>query len=318
MSRPKTYPRIEDLRDLFNYDPETGDFTWAITRSSTARFGDDAGTFIPGRGICVTINRQRYEALRVIVAVQTGDWHPDHHIYSVGGPRDLKLANIRMEVPSAPVEPVLSTQADVARAKNREYARRFRERRKAREKETAWQSGEFASSIDGVTYSAVNRCWTASTRYRGGGYFLLGDRYATKKDAENAVMAYHFGKQYVDEHPIPVPVSQYDLDALNKRLVPGGLTLGQLHQLVAYDPLRGAIYWREGVRKGTRADQTRPYGKGPVVAHNGRYYAAARIGWALTHGYWPTKHLRNRDGDPRNNKLSNLVVKENANAKALV
>lgn len=71
-------PSVERLRELLEYDPETGELRWKVRRSNQLQAGDEAGS-INGDGYRI-VKVDRYNALvhRVAWALQTGEWPPDN------------------------------------------------------------------------------------------------------------------------------------------------------------------------------------------------------------------------------------------------
>lgn len=109
----------------------------------------------------------------------------------------------------------------------------------------------------------------------------------------------------------------------------------QLRQLLHYEPETGKFHWRERsddsspLRRISRNWNSRFAGKEAFTNvskrgyHTGvifcvRYYAH-RVAWAMHYGEWPDKLIDHIDGNPLNNRISNLrcvPMQENArNAK---
>lgn len=69
--RVKPLPSAARLRELFNYDPESGVLTRRVTASSNAEAGSIAGTNKKGR-LVVRADKKEYLASRLIWKMQTG------------------------------------------------------------------------------------------------------------------------------------------------------------------------------------------------------------------------------------------------------
>ena len=87
------------------------------------------------------------------------------------------------------------------------------------------------------------------------------------------------------------------------------ITLNRLKELLRYDPETGDLIWivnrrgkygRIGVGAGTFAPEA------IYVGLDGRIYLAHRLVWLITHEEWPKGQIDHIDGDPHNNRLSNL------------
>jgi len=64
------------VREILTYDPNTGRFTWSISRSSRAQAGAEAGTQDPSGYIRIQVDRKLYWAHRLAFYLVTGQ-EPD-------------------------------------------------------------------------------------------------------------------------------------------------------------------------------------------------------------------------------------------------
>jgi hypothetical protein len=90
-------PPVEELRRLFNYDPETGILTNAIDRATNAKKGQEAGKANPSsKGYKILgVNKRLYKAHRIIWKMHYG-YEPSHEIDHINGDRsDNRIANLR-------------------------------------------------------------------------------------------------------------------------------------------------------------------------------------------------------------------------------
>jgi HNH endonuclease len=69
----------ERLRELLSYDPTTGQWTWLVTRGSTAPAGSIAGTIYSNGYRYITIDYRRYFSSRLAFLYMTGEW-PQHEV----------------------------------------------------------------------------------------------------------------------------------------------------------------------------------------------------------------------------------------------
>lgn len=86
------------------------------------------------------------------------------------------------------------------------------------------------------------------------------------------------------------------------------ITIARLREAFDYDPETGALKWLI-----SRRGQAKP---GDLAGHANHGYwmtkldqqimMVHRVGWALTHGRWPNGDIDHIDGNPSNNRLSNL------------
>lgn len=85
----------ERARELFDYDPDTGDLTWKVSLSSRAPIGRVVNTRHGDGYYCVCIDRKMYLAHRIIWLIVYGKW-PDKLIDHVNGNKcDNRLCNLR-------------------------------------------------------------------------------------------------------------------------------------------------------------------------------------------------------------------------------
>lgn len=87
----------ERLRELLSYDPETGWFTWRVTRSSNGRAdaGSRAGALRSDGYRHVTVDQHKYKEHRLAWLYMTGKW-PEADLDHKNNTRDdNRFSNLR-------------------------------------------------------------------------------------------------------------------------------------------------------------------------------------------------------------------------------
>ncbi|ACE75796.1 P56 [Xanthomonas phage phiL7] len=90
---------------------------------------------------------------------------------------------------------------------------------------------------------------------------------------------------------------------------PPELTQELLQETLDYIPETGELTWRVNkgprARVGMRAGSVNGRGYCQVLLY-GKHYLVHRLAWLYVHGRWPADKVDHIDGNPSNNKLSNL------------
>lgn len=88
------------------------------------------------------------------------------------------------------------------------------------------------------------------------------------------------------------------------------IPIDELRQLLRYDAGTGKLFWREGLKNNSYAGReafTALSEDGRRIGSiNRKMFKAHRVCFALAHGRWPRGMVDHVDGDPSNNRLSNL------------
>ena len=95
--KPATHvpPTVEELKERFNYDPETGVLRWINPPRRGIAAGSEAGTVTTAGYFQIKIKGYKYYNHRVIWAITYGEWPRNviDHINGVAG--DNRLINLR-------------------------------------------------------------------------------------------------------------------------------------------------------------------------------------------------------------------------------
>jgi hypothetical protein len=84
----------ERLREVLNYDPATGVFTWLVRTARCRRIGEVAGCGKNGYHQ-IGIDRRRYRAHRLAWLYMTGEWPAQEIDHINGDPSDNRITNLR-------------------------------------------------------------------------------------------------------------------------------------------------------------------------------------------------------------------------------
>jgi HNH endonuclease/AP2 domain len=94
----KPLPSAEYLRELFNYDAETGELTWKVCKNNYKPVGSTAGYLRQSKSCYVVrVDRVLYLAHRLIWRMVTGDDPGSLHIDHIDcNPNNNALSNLRL------------------------------------------------------------------------------------------------------------------------------------------------------------------------------------------------------------------------------
>jgi hypothetical protein len=99
MSKPRAAAElitIDRLRELLHYNPDTGIFTWRVTRSRKAKAGTQAGSLHTRRlYVVIRIEQQNYAAHRLAWAYVHGQWPLGDLDHVSMDYADNRIANLR-------------------------------------------------------------------------------------------------------------------------------------------------------------------------------------------------------------------------------
>lgn len=82
------------LKELLRYNPETGEFTWLVTRARGARAGDVAGN-VTKNGVQIMIDGRNYKGHRLAWLYMTGEWPTLDIDHRDVDPTNNRWANLR-------------------------------------------------------------------------------------------------------------------------------------------------------------------------------------------------------------------------------
>jgi hypothetical protein len=84
-----------ELKQLLDYDPNTGVFTWKVRKTNKIQIGDKAGNLSCKGYIVIAINQKSYKAHRLAWLYIVGDWPTDMIDHVNGCKSDNSWENLR-------------------------------------------------------------------------------------------------------------------------------------------------------------------------------------------------------------------------------
>jgi hypothetical protein len=88
-------PTQAELKELLNYNPETGVFTWKVDKSRTAKTGRIAGRIHYRGYVIICVNGKPYPAHRLAWFYTYGSWPINNIDHLDGNPGYNAIANLR-------------------------------------------------------------------------------------------------------------------------------------------------------------------------------------------------------------------------------
>ena len=170
-------PSVEELNELFRYEPETGKLYWRLRPCKNIKPGDEVGWVwsktsksgtIDGPYIRVGVHGKEYRAHRIIYKMIHGDFDESLVIDHIDGDS-------------------LNNRPDNLRAVTQSVNRRNSIKRRNN-----------TSGITGVSWDKANQKWMVQVRLNNKGTTL--GRYHDKEDAAKVVEEYRKANGFTDRH----------------------------------------------------------------------------------------------------------------------
>ena len=306
---PIAPPDLDLVDTYLRYEPETGDLRWKTTRGARARQGDFAGVLNNQGYVVVTLVGKKYLGHYLAWYLYHGEWPAGRLTLKssrkpgltptqvIDARSDLRIENIDLASKHLASTPTAERQRHYARHRAHR-ARLMDEHRRT--------SG--VSRYDNVRYDNATARWVVYSipaDYTESEVPVLG--YHEQRDAEETayeVRANLNALQDANGKDLPPPL--LDPQTAASRAGFKGPTLGDVVNDMAYDPARGAIFWRNGSRRGFSATQPTT-GKTLIIPYHGWKLPAHSVAWFIAHGEWPVRgELNPVDEDWHNIRLANL------------
>jgi hypothetical protein len=90
----------KELKEILNYNPETGIFTWIIDANSSVRSGDLAGTIVKRGYVTIGIRCKDMRAHRLAWLYMTGEWPKGQVDHINESKNDNRWSNLRIATSS--------------------------------------------------------------------------------------------------------------------------------------------------------------------------------------------------------------------------
>jgi hypothetical protein len=85
----------QELKELLDYDPETGVFKWKVDHTCNVKIGTVAGTINNNGYLYIGVNNKSYRAHRLAWLYMTGSWPKDDIDHINGCKTDNRIENLR-------------------------------------------------------------------------------------------------------------------------------------------------------------------------------------------------------------------------------
>ncbi len=155
-------PTTEEIKENIHYDPDTGEFTWAVSKGKMFK-GVPAGTSRADGYRSITINRSRHLAHRMAWVITHGEWPVGVIDHINGDPSDNRIANLRAATHSENMRNARKSCRNTSGHKGVAWDRRSRRWRvKLNSEGKDKHIGVYRNIADAVAAYAV-----ASRRYHG-------------------------------------------------------------------------------------------------------------------------------------------------------
>lgn len=144
------------------------------------------------------------------------------------------------------------------------------------------------------------------------GYRIIGI-FKEEIPAARLAWAFHYGEwptrgiDRINNDKLDDRIANLRLNVHSKNRPP--LTQDRLKELFSYDPDTGIfvpLTKRKGVVPSTQHVGWKKSGGYILITVDGRVHRAHRLAWLYVYGTWPTLHIDHIDGNPANNRISNL------------
>lgn len=92
----KSTVTVDRVRELLNYDPTTGLFTWRVQRNNRVKAGSVAGSVVASGHVLLKVDNKSVLAHRAAWALTQGGWPETDVDHINGAPADNRIVNLRV------------------------------------------------------------------------------------------------------------------------------------------------------------------------------------------------------------------------------